>query len=1695
MAKIRRVIRKVMPAAGAAFDDQLWPVYVALLVLGGFLVGVDLAYLRFNDLRFFYNAWTWLFVIPIVLGGAMIGLRYISSRMVRRTMQFALVISVLIHVLFIIIAVECFIFSRYGTIIPPVADLVRPKRVVTVPDYQKWQLDPQERQKQELLKPVETETPEPMPEEVQRQETKPDESPVEPQPTPVPEQEQTVKPNEVKKTEQSETAPRHSEQQAKLSRQSNTAQPTVAQNVAAPQVSQQAVKQPTTPESQVTPVQRQTTESQMQRATVDPEPTTVTQNRTVELNKQQTQQTPDVQSTAAPTLQRQQLATPTVTPRTDVQAAETPTVAQQTQPTEVLPNNTTATKQTTASPQVTRAQTDPTPVTPTEVTTQVQRSQQPTESRPEVAQTPTPVPNNQPRTTTRPSVAPPTVQVVTPSQAPTQSSTQPSAVAAQTSPTKQTTTEAVAQRRVEPTEPTPVTSQATPQVTRSQPREAPAIAQTAPAPTPTPTRQTTTPSLTPSTTAQVTTPAPATSTAATQPTPVSSQSTSVTKQTTATAAVSSAAAQPSVDVPSPSPSQTAAATPSRQPQADPAPTIAQANTSVPNRSTSTQTLPSVTTTAANVATSQAPTQSADAQPRPSSSSVSRQATINPAASISQPSLDVPAASTSTQVAQASTQRAQSSNAPSLTPQAQPTASPSRAARASLSPASPTSVESPAVAQAERGAGEPSAEPARMALSKSFAGTAGIGQSANLDRAMPAADMQSSVASGSVQRAQATQTTPNGAAMSPSEPARLSRSQAGAATPSSSLAATPVEVATAAGSQQPAEMNASSSAALERASSNAAAGPVSAAQGTVEVDIGPTRLVTEQENSASRAAGGGQPTLNFDTQAREIAKSETGGAPLSSLAASTVAEIPSAPKASGGGEPATPAASVQATAVTRTDLGGPQPVSGGPSAAADIGPSSELSTAQQTASTTIARTEAAESAPGDPAAGGGQNELTDEEKERLKQLARSAAGAAPQLALAGPALAGPAASPVGPSGGDPPAATIQPEAVAVTQANAGGGSPASGQPAADANDGPPVDAGGGEVVAQAAVGRTEIVEAAPGMVAVGGGSSSPSRTATGPSFAANTQAATVSIAGAPQSSGSPQGAPAASQGIQATKLAGGAVGPATTDPVGAAAGAVAFDAPPGGQPGVAIGQRQSSPSAADGPVLTNTSNIGAPGRQSTTAGLPTGATAEVAVNVPQVGPSSPAPQPDMAALVGGTDVGPMTRQATGGLEVNIDAAEGPGGLSQDYAVDVGLNSRQARRESLQVSLVADARFPRQNVGGPLNYNTAAIVTAESFRGRTSRDPNDKKGGGPGRPSPQSEETIELGLVFLMRHQSPDGSWSFGNFGAGRPGYENESAALNSDSAATALSLLAFQGAGYTHVEHRYQDTLRGGVNWLVKNQKPSGDLYVSLDTDSNRSVWLYSHSIAALALCEAYGMTQDPALRQPAQKAIDFLIESQNPNLGGWRYSPQLDTDTSVTGWAMMALKSGQLANLDVPPDTFKKIERWLDEAQASKTDASQYRYNPRAPAAPQRINGQLIDQSHGRKPSETMTAVGLLMRWYSGWGRDNPNMIKGAEYLKERLPEIGTSRDPKRDTYYWYYATYVMFNMGGEYWETWNAKLHPLLTDSQVKQGPMAGSWNPFGPVPDKWAPHAGRLYVTTMNLLSLEVYWRHLPLFEETTK
>jgi hypothetical protein len=199
--------------------------------------------------------------------------------------------------------------------------------------------------------------------------------------------------------------------------------------------------------------------------------------------------------------------------------------------------------------------------------------------------------------------------------------------------------------------------------------------------------------------------------------------------------------------------------------------------------------------------------------------------------------------------------------------------------------------------------------------------------------------------------------------------------------------------------------------------------------------------------------------------------------------------------------------------------------------------------------------------------------------------------------------------------------------------------------------------------------------------------------------------------------------------------------------------------------------------------------------------------------------------------------------------------------------------------------------------------------------------------------------------------------------------------------------------------------------------------------------LYTHAQCTIAVSELYGMTGDSAFRRPAERAVEYAVSVQDPELGGWRYMPRQDSDTSVTGWFMMALQSARMAKLAVPDKTLQNITRYLDIAALD--DGRQYGYWKYA------------------NVSSAMCAEGLLCRQYLGWKRDNPILVEGVTAL---LSEPVSYEGRNVDVYYWYYATQATHHMEGEIWEKWNEVMRREIPAHQIKEGPEAGSWDPAEP-------------------------------------
>ncbi len=408
---------------------------------------------------------------------------------------------------------------------------------------------------------------------------------------------------------------------------------------------------------------------------------------------------------------------------------------------------------------------------------------------------------------------------------------------------------------------------------------------------------------------------------------------------------------------------------------------------------------------------------------------------------------------------------------------------------------------------------------------------------------------------------------------------------------------------------------------------------------------------------------------------------------------------------------------------------------------------------------------------------------------------------------------------------------------------------------------------------------------------------------------------------------------------------------------------------------------------------------------------------------------------------------------------VGLKDAPPALPVDIPPPPGLGGSMGQGGGLDLTKPDATASPIGAAGG-----MGTTYVPGGFGGRTgaTREKLLLEGGG----NTASEAAVAAGQKWLVLHQAEDGHWSLDGFDNHQGGHCNCTGfGQHNDTAGTALGLLPLLGAGETHRNPRstYKSNVEKALRFLIKKQARNGYF----------GGGAYGHALATIAICEAYGMTSDGSLRAPAQRAISYIRNAQSDN-GGWRYEPRVGGDTSVTGWMVMALKSAQMGGLEVDDaraPTFNRAGTFLGSVMTG--DGGGYGYQ-----APD--------------PTPTMTAVGVLCRLYLGIGPRNSGVVAAVNRLKRSPPSKRLE-----NIYYYYYATQVMHHVGGEAWETWNPLMRDLLIRTQDK-GTVAGSthlkgsWSPSG---DVYGGAGGRLMTTSLSVLTLEVYYRHLPLFRANAR
>jgi hypothetical protein len=348
--------------------------------------------------------------------------------------------------------------------------------------------------------------------------------------------------------------------------------------------------------------------------------------------------------------------------------------------------------------------------------------------------------------------------------------------------------------------------------------------------------------------------------------------------------------------------------------------------------------------------------------------------------------------------------------------------------------------------------------------------------------------------------------------------------------------------------------------------------------------------------------------------------------------------------------------------------------------------------------------------------------------------------------------------------------------------------------------------------------------------------------------------------------------------------------------------------------------------------------------------------------------------------------------------------------------------------------------------------AAVVQAsDPFESRKpeARDHLLQRGGG----SPETEAAVRKALEWLERNQRADHYWK-----APEEDY---------DVGVTALALLAFLGAGHGPKSTAFGEPVRRGLQYLLTVQDREG--YIGPQGQNS----MYAHALATAALAEAHGMSAPETYGKPAQKAVDYLLAAQNPGKG-WRYTAKSgDNDTSVTTWAVMALRAAERTGLSFRKSVYESALAWYDQV-TDESGRAGYRGPGNADFKGVPGRDAAFDYHH------TPTAMEL-------YGRFLVTKVRPRKRLEAALPLL--IQDPPKveknsiDYCYWHFATLAIFTLKGPEapeWKAWNEAMKTALLKTQEEPG----SWPPN----DRWSTYVeSRVYATAINALTLETYYRHV--------
>ena len=338
----------------------------------------------------------------------------------------------------------------------------------------------------------------------------------------------------------------------------------------------------------------------------------------------------------------------------------------------------------------------------------------------------------------------------------------------------------------------------------------------------------------------------------------------------------------------------------------------------------------------------------------------------------------------------------------------------------------------------------------------------------------------------------------------------------------------------------------------------------------------------------------------------------------------------------------------------------------------------------------------------------------------------------------------------------------------------------------------------------------------------------------------------------------------------------------------------------------------------------------------------------------------------------------------------------------------------------------------------------------------------------RITAEHEAAVDRGLAWLASTQLANGGWR-GDVGFKLRNSYRVTTEERAHVGVTALAGMAFLAGGHLPVRGPYGDVVERALDFVLSCVQDDG--YITF-----AGTRMYSHAFATLFLAEIYGVTHRDDVHLKLQKAVDFIVRSQNEQ-GGWRYVPLArDSDMSIVVCQVLALRAARNIGIRVPRSTIDRATAYVSE-MAVKDDASARRgFRYRSVGL-----GTFHYHDDDRRTTFPLTAAGVTA--LHGLGIYSDELIrKGVDFLNREVDSFNRRWGESGHYFFWYghyYGVQAMYTQGGHEWQRYFTQLRSFL----LRRQRLDGSWlNPVGP---------GPAFGTAMAVLILEIPYCYLPIFQ----